>query len=139
MQISLLRKVFTQYYYLIYKWLPLPSTVFHLLQNLEKVTCKTLSKQLLFFLFHVLKQVFCFFFLTKQLKKNKNWETENIRIFFFYFHSRSPLFSASKQENINRKKKKKKLTTHDLKKKAQIWKKTRRTYVFFTTFLFCKQ
>ena len=118
MPIPLLRKVFTQYYYLIYKWLPSPLVVSHLLQNWEKVTNKTLSKPLLFFLFHVLRQVFFSQNNSRKMKIEK-WEKSWI-FFFFCFHSRSPLFSASKQENINEKNKK---TNNNNKKEARIWKK----------------
>ena len=102
--IPILRKVFTQYYYLIYILLPSFSTISHLLQNWEKNHLQNpFNKQLVFFIFHILEQVFCFSW-TKQLKKNQNWETRKIRNFFFL--SRSPLFSTSKRENINKKNKK---------------------------------
>ena len=67
-------------------------------QNWEKNHLQNpLNKQLVFFLFYVLKQVFCFSWI-KQFKKNQNCETGKIRNFFVCFLSRSPLFSASKPE-----------------------------------------
>ena len=83
--VPILRKVFTQYYYLIYILLLSLSLVSHLFQNWEKNHLQNpLNKQLVFFLFYVLKQVFCFSWI-KQFKKNQNCETGKIRNFFVYF------------------------------------------------------
>ena len=91
--------LFTYYY-------PHPQSSLIFFKSEKKVTCKTLSKQLVFFLFHVLKLVFLFFLNKTTQDKSKLRNGKNQEFFLFCFLSCSPLFSASKRENINGKNKK---------------------------------